>query len=137
MMQRVKNHSFLRRFYGSYLPYTEEFEQMCNIIKEEFRETDNTIVLGWTFNTLKKYHQATERDPEEVYMKNAQVELPRPDLQNEPSYKVFSLEDIQNGTVEEWEEKMFNAITSTYEVHDVTWKRAVNLKEGIIGHLMA
>lgn len=32
MKQRVENHSFLRHFYASYLPYTEEFEQMYDII---------------------------------------------------------------------------------------------------------
>lgn len=53
MKRRVENHGFLRNFCSSYLPYTEEFEQMYNIIKEEFEETDNTIAIGWTFNTLK------------------------------------------------------------------------------------
>ena len=31
----VKNHGFLRNFYQSRLPYTEEFERMHDIIKEE------------------------------------------------------------------------------------------------------
>ena len=70
MMQRVENHGFLRNFYESWLPYSEEFEQMYNIVKEEFGELDNTIVLGWTFNTLKDYHQAAQHDPNEIYREN-------------------------------------------------------------------
>ena len=137
MSRLVQNHGFLRNFYSSYLPYTEEFEQMCNIIEEEFGEVDDPIPLGWTFNTLKRYHQAAQRDPDEIYRENAQVQLPRPDLQNEPSYQVFSLEDIQNGAAEEWEEKMMNALIPDYEVRDVTWgEEAESLKEGILGHLM-
>ena len=76
MCERIQNHSFLRRFYELYLPYTEEFEQMYDIIKEELGEMDNTIVLGQTFETLKDYHQAMQRDPDEVYRENVHVEIP-------------------------------------------------------------
>lgn len=76
MKQRVQNHGFLWNFYASYLPYTEEFEQMYNIIEKEFEETDNAIALGWMFNTLKEYHQAAQRDPDEIYRENVQVALP-------------------------------------------------------------
>lgn len=41
-------------------PYTNEFEQMYNIIKEEFGEVDDTITIGRTFNTLKEYHQVVQ-----------------------------------------------------------------------------
>ena len=79
MRQLVKNHGFLRHFYASDLPYTEEFEQMYNIIEEEIGEVDNTIALGWTFNTLKKYHQAAQRDPDAIFRENVRVELPVPE----------------------------------------------------------
>ena len=62
MKQLVENHGYLRRFYELYLPYTEEFEQMYDIVKEELGEVDNPIVLGMTFETLKEYHQATQQD---------------------------------------------------------------------------
>ena len=79
MKQRVENHGFLRHFYASYLPYTEEFEQMYNIIKEEIGEVDNTIALGWTFNTLKKYHQAAQQDPDAIFRENVLVKQSVPE----------------------------------------------------------
>ena len=55
---------------------------MYNIIQEEFGEVDDAITLRWTFNTIKEYHQAAQRDPEEVYRENDRVEnepsLPKP-----------------------------------------------------------
>ena len=79
MKKRVENHGFLRNFYESWLPYTEEFEQMYDIVTEEIGGTDNTIALGWTFNTLKKYHQAAQRDPDAIFRENVRMELPVPE----------------------------------------------------------
>ena len=58
MRKMVRNHSFLRMFYNSRLRYTEEFEQLYDIVKEAAGEekADNLIVLGNTFSTLKEYH---------------------------------------------------------------------------------
>ena len=154
MMRRVQNHGFLRRFYSRYLPYTEEFEQMYNIIKEEFEETDNTIALGWTFNTLKKYHQAAQRDPDEIYMENARVEN-EPSLPPEPV--IISAEDLgeefqdlpvedQNILVMEltkdYMKEHMEAYQAfgmpSYEVRDITWgEETENLKECILGALMS
>lgn len=79
MQRMVDNHGFLRKFYESRLPYTEEFEQLYDIVKEVAGEekADNPIVLGNTFSTLKEYHQAKAQDPETIYRKNAQVAIPR------------------------------------------------------------
>ena len=75
----VKNHGFLKMFHNSRLRYTEEFEQLYDIVKEVVGEekADNPIILGNTFSTLKDYHQAKAQDPETIYRKNAQVALPR------------------------------------------------------------
>ena len=143
MMQRVGNHGFLRNFYASYLPYTEEFEQMYNIVKEEFGEVDDAITLGWTFNTLKEYHQAAQRDPEEVYRENARVEIPNtPD----PAIEEFTLGDEFYNLPEKAQQEYLSVLQKAYEanrlpfkheVRDITWgERAEDLKEGIIGHLM-
>lgn len=72
MKRLVKNHGFLRSFYESRLPYTKEFEQMYDIIKEEVGEekAGDTITLGWTFNTLRRYHHAKAYDPNAIYKKN-------------------------------------------------------------------
>ena len=150
MMRRVQNHGFLRRFYGSYLPYTEEFEQMCNIIEEEFGETDNTIVLGWTFNTLKEYHQAAQRDPDEIYRENAQVELPAPERKEFPNEAAILGDDFHNLHKEEQQKRLvtlqlafreymeYAPEMASYEVHDVTWgEEAENLKECILGALIS
>ena len=153
MRRLVKNHGFLRHFYASYLPYTEEFEQMYNIIKEEFGETDNTIALGWTFNTLKKYHQAAQRDPEEIYMENVRVENER----SLPEPVIISADDLgeefqdlpveeQNMLVRElakdYMKEHMEAYQAfgmpSYEVRDITWgEETENLKECILGALIS
>ena len=142
MRRLVKNHGFLRHFYASYLPYTEEFEQMYNIIEEEFGETDNTIALGWTFNTLKKYHQATQRDPEEVYRENARVEIPNTP---NPAIEEFTLGEEFYNLPEKAQQEYLSVLQKAYEanrnpfryeVRDVTWGEEVeNLKECILGPL--
>ena len=154
MRRRVKNHGFLRNFYASYLPYTEEFEQMCNIVKEEFGEVDDPTLLGWTFETLKDYHQAAQRDPDEIYMENARVEN-EPALPPEPviisidilgeEYKNLPVEE-QNMLVRElakdYMKEHMEAYQSfgmpSYEVRDITWgEETENLKECILGALIS
>ena len=90
MLELVRDHNFLRNFYESKLPYTEEFEQMHDIIKEELGEMANdtiilandTILQGKVFDRLKKYHHAMTKDPKEVCRKNVQREIrpPMPEL---------------------------------------------------------
>lgn len=146
MKQRVENHGFLRNFYASYLPYTEEFEQMYNIIEEEFGEVDDTITLGWTFNTLKNYHQAAQHDSNEIYRENVRVEIPNT---LDPAIEEFTLGDDFFNLPEEakreylsvlqqaYMENLAPELRVSYEVRDVTWgERSESLKRGIIGHLM-
>ena len=64
MAMMVDNHSFLKEFYKSKLPYTEEFEKMYDIVKEELGEEPHPIQLGWIFNTIRDYHKLAQLDPE-------------------------------------------------------------------------
>ena len=73
----VGNHGFLRNLYESKLPYTEEFEQMHDIIHEELGElADDTILQGMVFERLKKHHHAMAKDPESIRWKNVQRTIP-------------------------------------------------------------
>lgn len=82
----VENHGYLQMFYNSRLPYTEEFEQMYNIVKEVAgKKADNTIVLGRTFNALKNYNQASAKDPQLIYRTNALVAILRQPPPRQPS----------------------------------------------------
>ena len=83
MLELVTDHGFLRNFYQSKLPYTEEFEQMHDIIHEELGEKANdTILQGMVFERLKRYHWAKTKDPEEIRWKNVKREIrpPKPKL---------------------------------------------------------
>ena len=83
MLELVDDHEFLRNFYESHLLYTEEFEQFYDIIHRELGEmADNAILLGWTFDHLKRYHQAMAKDPESIRWKNVQrtIQPPMPEL---------------------------------------------------------
>ena len=121
---------------------------MCNIVKEEFEEVDDPIPLGWTFNALKSYHQADQRDSDEIYMENVRVE-------NEPSFPepvIISADDLgeefQNLSVEDKNMlvrelaknymKGYQAnFMPSYEVRDITWdERVESRKECIPGPLM-
>ena len=151
MSRIVDNHTFLKGFYKSKLPYTEEFEQMYDIVKEELGEELHPISLGWTFNALKKYHQAMQLDPDSVYRKNAPVRRPVP-----PQKPTFvAIEDLppeaqatfQNMTKQEkikflveTADEIHKAnnphFDNPYEVRDVTWAdRAESLRESILGEL--
>ena len=59
MQELVGNHNLLKMFYESKLPYTEEFEQMHDIVQEELGEVGSTVALAVTFRTLAKYHKAS------------------------------------------------------------------------------
>ena len=83
MQELVENHGFLRNFYQSKLPYTEEFEQMHDIIHEELGEKANdTVLQGKVFERLKRYHWAKAKDPEEIRWKNVKRTIlpPKPEL---------------------------------------------------------
>ena len=153
----VKNHSFLRKFYESRLPYTEEFEQMYDIITEEVGEFDNIFDIGRTFNSLKYYHQARAKDPDAIYRRNAQVYQPQPPPQPPPSildgltpqqlaaYKALPgsvrremTAEIRASRSKEMRKriKAFQA-SQRYQTMDITWgEQAEQEKDGIIGALM-
>ena len=151
MARMVSNHGFLKRFYESKLPYTEEFEQMYDIVKEELGEELHPIPLGWAFETLRKYHQAKYRDPDSVFRKNARVRRPIP--KQEPviiAVKDLSPEvqaTLQNMTKQEKIKFMMETaeeirrennphFDNPYEVRDVTWgERVEDYKESILGSL--
>ena len=79
MAMMVENHSFLKEFYKGKLPYTEEFEQMYDIVKEELGEEPHPIQLGWIFNMIRDYHKLAQLDPDSVYRKNARVHRKTPE----------------------------------------------------------
>ena len=158
MRSMVQNHGFLRNFYESRLPYTEEFEQMYNIVKEEVGEkAENTIVLGWTFNTLLEYHKAKAHNPNAFYKMNTIVtQVPQnppprfPDmlagLTPEELNAYIALPErekramtakLRSSLITEWEEKL-QAYENSFQtqIKDITWgEEAENLKESILGAL--
>ena len=151
MARMVSNHGFLKRFYESKLPYTEEFEQMYDIIKEELGEELHPIPLGWTFETLRKYHQAKHRDPDSVYRKNARVHRPVPKqeptiiaVKDLPPEEQATLQNMTNQEKIKFLVETANEIhkannphfDNPYEVRDVTWgERVEDYKESILGSL--
>ena len=157
MHEMVNNHGFLRKFYKSRLPYTEEFEQMHDIVTEEVGEFDSVFDLGWAFNSLKKYHQAMAQAPDAIYRKNAQVYQPQPPPQPPPSildgltpqqlaaYKALPGMERRSMTAKLREEraqemrKRIKAIQASqrYQTVDITWQdQAEQEKDGIIGALL-
>ena len=157
MRDLVKNHGFLRDFYESKLPYTEEFEQMHDIIVEEVGEIDAIFDLGWAFNSLKGYHQARAKDLDAIYRKNAQVYQPQPPPQNPPSvldgltpeqlavYRALPRSERMAMTAElrasrsQEMRKRIEAFQASqrYQTVDMTWQdRAEHLKGTIIGALL-
>ena len=161
MRVMVENHSFLRRFYESKLRYTKEFEQLHDIVQEVAGEekADNPIVLGWTFNALKEYHQAKSQDPESIYRENAEVAIrPQPKRPEPPpsilaglspqqlaAYKALPgavrremTAELRYNQRKEFAEKLraYHAMPK-YEVRDITWgEEAESMKRIIIGQLM-
>ena len=154
----VHNHGFLRKFYESRLPYTEEFEQMYDIITEEVGEkAENTVMMGWAFDVLKDYHQARANDPDAIYRKNAQVYQPQPSPQPPPSildgltpqqlaaYKALPgavrremTAELRASRSKEMRKRIkdFHA-SQRYQTVDITWgEQAEHKKDAIIGSLM-
>ena len=157
MRKMVRNHSFLRMFYNSRLRYTEEFEQLYDIVQEEVGEekADNPIVLGWAFTTLRGYHQAKTQAPEAIYRKNARVYRPQlppkpPDMlagltpEQLAAYRALPGEvrremtrELRASQSEEYVEQLraYNR-TPQYQTVDITWgEQAEKLKTGVIGAL--
>ena len=147
MKRRVDRHSLLKSFYDSWVRYTEEFEQLHDIVQEELGEVENTGALAVTFRTLAKYHKAAQRDPDSIYRENAQVIPPDPEptypmdtmvvlgpnFQNLPQSKQNEIiAELSNAYMEEWMARN----NPQYEVRDVTWaERTERLATLIIGAL--
>ena len=148
MMRRVEHHSLLKSFYNSWVRYTEEFEQLHGIVQEELGEVASTAVLAQTFETLKDYHQAAQKDPDAIYRENVEVILPDPeptypmdtmvvlgpDFHNLPPEKQNKiLAELSNAYIEE---RRARRNMPKYEVRDVTWaERTERLTTLIIGAL--
>lgn len=145
VMRRVEHHVFLRNFYESWVPYTEEFEQMHDIIKEELGEVASTAVFAKTFRMFTEYHKALQKDPNAIYRENVQVRLPAPEpikplVELVPDFHNLALEK-QNETRAEitdaYIEEMRVRNTPKYEVRDVMWSEdSEMIKRCIIGALV-
>ena len=147
MMRRVEHHSLLKMFYDSWVPYTEEFEQLHDIVQEELGEVGSTVALAVTFRTLAKYHKAAQRDPDSVYRENVRVELPVPEA-NELLEQEFVLGEDFFSLPEEGQQVYLAAlleprrkairdqIDPPTERRDVTWREETEmLKECLLGPL--
>ena len=148
MKRRVDRHSLLKSFYDSWVRYTEEFEQLHDIVEEELGEVGSTVALAVTFRTLAKYHKAAQRDPDSIYRENVEVEVPRPestdpmdtmvvlgpDFQNLPQSKQNEIiAELSHAYMEESRARN----NPQYEVRDVTWaERTERLATLIIGPLV-
>ncbi len=151
MGRMVRVHGFLKRFYESKLPYTEEFEQMYDIVKEELGEELHPFALGKAFESLKDYHKAAQRDPDSIYRKNARVHRPVP----EQKPTIIAVKDLppeeqatfQNMTKQEKIKFLVETadeirrennphFDNPVEVRDVTWgERMEDYKKSILGSL--
>ena len=155
----VKNHGFLRNFYESKLPYTEEFEQMHDIIHEELGEKANdTILQGMVFEDLKRHHWAKTKDPEEIRWKNVKVIKPPPLPKPLPSmlesltpaqfavYRALPGEarremtkELRHSRDQEMRRRIeaYHNAAGTTEIVDVTWgEEAQNLKDSMLARLL-
>ena len=152
------NHGFLRNFYASHLPYTEEFEQMHDIIKEELGElADDTVLQGMVFDRLKKHHHAMAKDPESIRWKNVKRTIPPPEPELLPSmlesltpeqFAVYRAlpGDLRRAMTRELrhsrDQEMRRRIEAyhkadTTEIVDVTWgEEAQEWKDSIIAELI-
>ena len=147
MMRRVEHHSLLKSFYDSWVRYTEEFEQLHDIVQEELGEVGSTAVLAQTFETLKDYHQAAQKDPDAIFRENVRVELPVPEA-NELLEQEFVLGEDFFSLPEEGQQVYLAAlleprrkairdqIDPPTERRDVTWAEETEmLKECLLGPL--
>ena len=151
MAGMVRNHGFLKRFYESKVPYTEEFEQMYDIVKEEIGEDLDPVTLGWTFETIRKYHQAKQLDPDSIYQENAHVRRPIPEqeptiiaVKNLPPEEQATLQNMTKQekikfvmeTADEIRRENNPYFDSPFEVRDVIWgDEAEILRESILEEL--
>ena len=158
MRDLVQNHGFLRNFYESKLPYTEEFEQMHDIIHEELGEKANdTILQGMMFERLKRHHWAKAKDPEEIRWKNIQRTIRPPEPKLLPSmlesltpaqlavYQALPGEarremtkELRHSRDQEMRRRIENYHNSfKTEIVDVTWGEAAEVsKESIFSELV-
>ena len=147
MMRRVEHHSLLKSFYDSRVRYTEEFEQLHDIVQEELGESASTAVLAQTFETLKDYHKAAQRDPDAIFRENVRVELPVPEA-NELLEQEFVLGEDFFSLPEEGQQVYLSAlleprrkairdqIDPPTERRDVTWGEETEMiKRCIVGAL--
>lgn len=59
---------------------------MYDIAKEIVgAKADNPIIIGWTFDAIKDYHQANSKAPEAIYGTNARVATSRPSNADRPN----------------------------------------------------
>ena len=151
MGRMVRVHGFLKRFYESKLPYTEEFEQMYDIVKEELGEGLHPVPLGWAFESLKDYHKAAQREPDSVYRKNARVHRSMPKqeptiiaVKDLPPEEQATFQNMTNQekikflveTADEIRRENNPHFDNPVEVRDVTWgERVEDYKESILGSL--
>lgn len=147
MKRRVDRHSLLKSFYDSWVRYTEEFEQLHDIVEEELGELGSTVALAVTFRTLAKYHKAAQRDPDSIYRENVEVIPPDPEpidpmdtmvvlgpnFQNLPQSKQDEIiAELTNAYMEE--SRVRN--NPQYEVRDVTWGEETEMmKRCLLGPL--
>ena len=61
----IRNHCFLRSFFGNETGFTPLFEQLYRIL-EEHGYGDNRGVSGNIFNCLWHYHLYSQKDPDEL-----------------------------------------------------------------------
>ena len=61
----VTHHCHLESFFASELRYSPQFEQIYKIM-EKLGRTENPLALASIFGTLRDYHKASIRDPEEI-----------------------------------------------------------------------
>lgn len=58
------NHCFLRSFFENEARSTAQFDQLYHILEEHGRG-DNPVVAGNILNCLWKYHEYSQKDPDE------------------------------------------------------------------------
>lgn len=158
MRDLVQNHGFLRNFYESKLPYTEEFEQMHDIIHGELGEMVNdTVLQGKVFEDLKRHHWAMAKDPESIRWKNVQrairpsmPELLRSMLESltPAQFAVYRAlpgearremtKELRHSRDQEMRRRIKNYHNSFKTVTvDVTWREeAQSLKDGMLAELL-
>ena len=147
MMRRVEHHSLLKSFYDSWVRYTEEFEQLHDIVQEELGEVGSTAVLAQTFETLKDYHQAAQKDPDAIYRENVEVIPPDPEPIDPMDTMVVLGPDFHNLSPEKQNEIIAELSNDymeesrardnpQYEVRDVTWGEETEMmKRCLLGPL--